>query len=151
MGGTPVHVATSSTIAAPTTIASPADVVAPSQLFQLASEHFENATEWLGRRDGEPHEAPTVEAARAAIAEAHAGSRLLESALVPATPFRQRQAATSAMDDAWTAAASLVRYERAIAEFGDVPPATRDQLPIALQAMLDLAVARLDRASATIA
>lgn len=143
-----MQLASVTSVAMPTDVASSTDVVPPSQLFALAGTRFYAALEALSLDVAGP--VPDARATQASIYQALSGVRLLRSTLVPSTPFHQRQAAASAIDDAQGAVHALSTYERFVARVadGDLVP---DRMPDAVLELLEQARSGFASASNRIA
>lgn len=113
--------------AVPTAASGRSDAVSPSRLFAFARDRFGIARDAL--RIGGPGSVPTGIVAALAIAEVGAGMRALRSAVVPATPFHQRQQALAALEQARAGAGFLQAYRDAVAALGD-GPLRHDDLPV---------------------
>jgi hypothetical protein len=108
----------------PTDTAASAEVVSPTELFELATTHLGRALEQIGTEDDAT--APDSVLALTAAGEAFAGMRILQAAMVPTTPFQQRERALQALGDVQAGVDLLDAYAGQVRDFGPGPLSTFD-------------------------
>ncbi|MBC7460508.1 MAG: hypothetical protein H7287_04030 [Thermoleophilia bacterium] len=94
------------------------DALPVPQIFRLAGEYFDRALSAIDLQAPPPSQ----ERVASALLGARRGAALLQSAVVPSTPFIQREQARAAANHARIAAEALTRYGVASAEFGELGP-----------------------------
>jgi hypothetical protein len=133
-------------IASPLDSATSTDLMPPLRLIELARNEFESALDLVSR--DLPQNGPSRDSAVSALHEVVNGSQMLESALVPATPFPMKRAAVIAIEHAVDAVAYLQHYIDVVSEreapvaVSSLPPSAQVALQQA-QRGIRIAIARL--------